>query len=876
MASKIRIHRSTGASAPSSLEFGELAATVEQATAGNSANKAGRLFIGNVAGNPVEIGGEYTYKLLDHTPGELHLTSALVTDANANINGLRIAGIATITRTDITDAVTQNLRVTGVGTFVAGLDLNGNVTIGNQHTDILTINSRTGVSTDITFNNGIKVVGLTTFSNSVDVNATTAFGDNVTFETNNSNNILFNKGSNFLRFGDNVDAKFGSGGDLEIKHNGTDSIIDNNTGDLKIQTTGSGDDIITTAADDFIVYTAGGKHAIHAIGDGQVELWFNNAKKLETTNTGVTITGTPIISNLTATRVPFVGSSKELVDNANFTFGSNVLNVVGRVDATDVDAGSNLRAVTGVVTNFTGSHNTLTDTVGTGATFTTTFRLGSGASDYSFPTSRGFNDQILILNGSGQLAFEDVPGTLVISAGYAATDAVHLLPDVLTIAATTNETKTTLSDNKITVGLSTDIIVSGGATVSNNLHVIGNLKVDGTQTILNTIQVDVQDNTIGVASTSTASNTTANGAGFFVHGGGDGNKEILFNTVNSAFQVNQHWLPDADNVRNLGKAGQEWKDLFLDGTATIDTLTINDAASTDEGADFTFNGASSKDMVWDSSDGALEFADNAKATFGTDDDLEILHNGGAAFVTNTTGNLHLNSNSVLIKTANNSASFIRCQAGSDVKLHFNNSEKLATKSDGVNIVGELECDSLDVDGSFNIDNGQLTFSATNNTLDFADDVKANFGDNDDLQIHHDQNNSVIANKTGGLYIKGIGGSGNAIIMQPQNNENSAIFYPNAGVDLYFDNAKKLDTEAYGVDITGTLQSDTLIVTGVSTVASLIFSAGTNTNGVSYFDANGQVQSTVSPASGISTSNSILTTNASGVPIWTDTIDCGTF
>ena len=205
MASKIRIHRSTGASAPSSLEFGELAATVEQGAAGTSANKAGRLFIGNVAGNPVEIGGEYTYKLLDHTPGELHLTSALVTDANANINGLRIAGIATITRTDITDAVTQNLRVTGVGTFVAGLDLNGNVTIGNQHTDILTINSRTGVSTDMTLNNGLKVVGLSTFSNSVDVNATSAFGDDVTFETENTKNILiegnegYKKAQNFMK-----------------------------------------------------------------------------------------------------------------------------------------------------------------------------------------------------------------------------------------------------------------------------------------------------------------------------------------------------------------------------------------------------------------------------------------------------------------------------------------------------------------------------------------------------------------------------------------------------------------------------------------------------------------------------------------------------
>ena len=218
MASKNRLHRSTGASAPSSLEFGELAATVEQGTAGNSANKAGRLFIGNVAGNPVEIGGEYTYKLLDHTPGELHLTSALVTDANANINGLRIAGIATITRTDITDAVTQNLRVTGVGTFVAGLDLNGNVTIGNQHTDILTINSRTGVSTDMTLNNGLKVVGLSTFSNAVDVNATTAFGDDVTFETANGNNIVFDKSANDLTFGDDVSAYFGTGNDLSLIH----------------------------------------------------------------------------------------------------------------------------------------------------------------------------------------------------------------------------------------------------------------------------------------------------------------------------------------------------------------------------------------------------------------------------------------------------------------------------------------------------------------------------------------------------------------------------------------------------------------------------------------------------------------------------------
>ena len=110
-----------------------------------------------------------------------------------------------------------------------------------------------------------------------------------------------------------------------------------------------------------------------------------------------------------------------------------------------------------------------------------------------------------------------------------------------------------------------------------------------------------------------------------------------------------------------------------------------------------------------------------------------------------------------------------------------------------------------------------------------------------------------------MYIRG---ENDPKIQNRAGSEQKIVASSNAGVDLYFNGVKKAETEAYGVDVTGTLQSDTLIVTGISTVASLIFSAGTNTNGVSYFDANGQVQSTVSPASGISTSNSILTTNAS--------------
>ena len=49
MASFIRIKRSTGATAPSGLNFGELGLTI---AAGTQANKGERLFVGDNSGNP--------------------------------------------------------------------------------------------------------------------------------------------------------------------------------------------------------------------------------------------------------------------------------------------------------------------------------------------------------------------------------------------------------------------------------------------------------------------------------------------------------------------------------------------------------------------------------------------------------------------------------------------------------------------------------------------------------------------------------------------------------------------------------------------------------------------------------------------------------
>ena len=71
MASFIRIKRSTGTSAPSSLQFGELGVTLSGG--GTQGNSGDRLFVGDNAGNPQVIGGRYFTDLLTNTAGSVQV-----------------------------------------------------------------------------------------------------------------------------------------------------------------------------------------------------------------------------------------------------------------------------------------------------------------------------------------------------------------------------------------------------------------------------------------------------------------------------------------------------------------------------------------------------------------------------------------------------------------------------------------------------------------------------------------------------------------------------------------------------------------------------------------------------------------------------------
>ena len=106
-----------------------------------------------------------------------------------------------------------------------------------------------------------------------------------------TNSITQVGGSNGVDFNDSVQARFGTGNDLTIDHNGTNSIIDNNTGDLYIQTTGSGDDVIIEAVDDIFLKPRTGENGIQVLGDGAVKLAYDSDFKLETKADGVDIAG---------------------------------------------------------------------------------------------------------------------------------------------------------------------------------------------------------------------------------------------------------------------------------------------------------------------------------------------------------------------------------------------------------------------------------------------------------------------------------------------------------------------------------------------------------------------------------------------------------
>jgi hypothetical protein len=126
-------------------------------------------------------------------------------------------------------------------------------------------------------------------------------------------------------FGDNGKSIFGAGSDLQIYHDGTNSYIDDSgTGSLLLR------------SDRLRIGKYTGENMIEAYADGQVELYYDSTKRIETTSVGADVTGELIADSYNETYSAVTSSSNAttvdchagnsfshtLTENTTFTFSN--------------------------------------------------------------------------------------------------------------------------------------------------------------------------------------------------------------------------------------------------------------------------------------------------------------------------------------------------------------------------------------------------------------------------------------------------------------------------------------------------------------------------------------------------------------------------
>jgi|LULN01.1.fsa_nt_gb hypothetical protein len=271
------------------------------------------------------------------------------------------------------------------------------------------------------------------------------------------------------------------------------------------------------------------------------------------------------------------------------------------------------------------------------------------------------------------------------------------------------------------------------------------------------------------------------------------------------------------------------------------TGTVTDDGASHDG-DVTFTGASAN-IIFDKSDNALEFADNAKALFGNSGDLAIHHDGSNSFVDDTgTGVLRVRGSEVLIQKTSSTENMFRGVADGAVELFHNNVKHFETTSTGVTVTGALRTTGdINIQGTYpnlqfidtnhdsdyrltNADGIFLLFDITNAAIRLqvpssgdiqipSDSTKLQLGASQDLELYHDGTNSYLDNSTGITFLRNTGTNGSQIQLLSDNSgikiqgktgEQSIVVDANGGVDIYFDNTKRFETTSTGIDVTGAI------------------------------------------------------------------------
>ena len=294
---------------------------------------------GNVVGTAATFSGAVNVDAT--TDSTSTTTGALIVDGGAAIAknvyigaGLSVAG--TLTYEDVTSVdsvglitaksgvnvsggqlqvgVAYSVGAAGVATalgFVAGTSgLSGTLQTAAQ-TNITSVGTLAGLT--VGSGGEFKVgTGVTIASTS----GVSTFGSDVTFTGDGGKTCKWNRGNGAFELEDNAKIKIGSGADLSIYHDATNSIIDNTTGMLQLRT------------DSFRLYNqAGSENMIDGTANGSIKLYYDNTARYETTGAGSTSVGISTVQDFSSMgmlkeRVKIVANKLSAANNIDLKDGN--------------------------------------------------------------------------------------------------------------------------------------------------------------------------------------------------------------------------------------------------------------------------------------------------------------------------------------------------------------------------------------------------------------------------------------------------------------------------------------------------------------------------------------------------------------------------
>ena len=325
-----------------------------------------------------------------------------------------------------------------------------------------------------------------------------------------------------------------------------------------------------------------------------------------------------------------------------------------------------------------------------------------------------------------------------------------------------------------------------------------------------------------------------NGTDSFISDQGTGNLKLLANDFRLANAANNELMISANQSGSVDlryggavRLTTNFTGVDVTGTVTADSINFNGLSPT---VAYDFNG-----------DGSVTSADSLdylQMGVGAVTDVDI---SSVDTITPSwsalSGSIYSNNKFRIMSARGNSTDALRIAASLTAEGHGDTTIIGNVEVDGVNtrIVTGLGIGGANInllsdnskrlniasngDISFYEDTGttpKLTWDASAESLNFADNSKAIFGAGSDLQIYHDGSNSIISDQgTGNLYIQS---DGTSIRLRASDGTQMLRAEPADGsVRLYYGGSQKFITASTGIDVTGTVTADGLTVDSSGTI-----------------------------------------------------------